>query len=121
MPFIKPTGETPMSRLTACVKFTAVMVIGLAALLTQSPPAAAFDRGDTDIFAILPAGATGPEGLVVAPNGDVYVATFGFNATGQVAGNGKVYVYNDNGRLLRTLTVSGSTVHLLGLGFHPTS
>ena len=110
-----------MSRVTACVKFTVLMVIGLATLLTQSLPAAAFDRGDTDIFAILPAGATGPEGLVVAPNGDVYVATFGFNSTGQVAGNGKVYVFNDNGQLLRTLTVTGSTVHLLGLNFHPTS
>jgi sugar lactone lactonase YvrE len=94
---------------------------GLAALLTLAMPAAAFDRGDTDIFAVLPAGATGPEGLVVAPNGDVYVATFGFNSSGMVSGNGFVYVYNKDGQLLRTLTVAGSTVHLLGLGFHPTS
>jgi len=33
--------------------------------------AKAFDRGDTDVFAILPDGASGPEGLAVGPDGNV--------------------------------------------------
>jgi SMP-30/Gluconolactonase/LRE-like region len=108
-----------MSRIIACIKITMLVCIGLAAVLTRTMPAAAFDRGDADILAILPAGATGPEGLVVAPNGEVYVATFGFNSSGPVTGAGKVYVYSEKGVLLRTLTVAGSTAHLLGLGIHP--
>jgi sugar lactone lactonase YvrE len=110
-----------MSRLTACLKITTLLCAGLAAFVTPSDPAAAFDRGNTDLFAVLPAGATGPEGIAVARNGDVYVATFGFNASGPVSGNGKIYVYNDDGHLLRTLNVMGSTSHLLGIDFHPTT
>ena len=59
----------------------------------------------------MPDGGTLPEGLAVAPNGDVYVATFD--------GSKKIFVFNDNGRLLRTLTVNASSGFLLGLGFHP--
>jgi sugar lactone lactonase YvrE len=109
-----------MSRLAACMRISTLICAGLAIVLTQTIPAAAFDRGNTELFAVLPAGATGPEGLTVAANGDVYVATFGFNASGPVSGPGKIYVYNDDGHLLRTLTVAGSG-HLLGLAFHPTS
>jgi sugar lactone lactonase YvrE len=109
-----------MSRLTACVKLTTLICAGFALLLTQTS-APAFDRNKAELFAVLPDGATGPEGLAVAPNGDVYVATFGFNTTGPVSGSGKIYVYDDTGHLLRTLTVSGSTSHLLGIGFHPTT
>ena len=110
-----------MRRPTARVKIATLICAGFATLLTATSPAAAFDRGTTQLFAVLPAGATGPEGLTVAPNGDVYVATFGFNTTGSASGPGKIYVYNDDGRLLRTLTVAGSTANLLGLAFHPTT
>src|SRR5262249_21226135 len=41
----------------------------------------------------------------------VYVATFD--------GSKKVVVYNDTGKLLRTLTVGASSGFNLGLGFHP--
>jgi sugar lactone lactonase YvrE len=47
------------------------------------------------------------------------VGTFGFTTTGPVAGPGKIYVFNDDGRRLRTLSVAGSTAQLLGLGFNP--
>jgi sugar lactone lactonase YvrE len=71
-------------------------------------------------FAVLPAGATGPEGLTVGPDGNVYVTTFGFSATGAATGNGQLYVFDDNdGRLLRQVNIQGSTAHLLGLAFHP--
>ncbi len=100
-----------MSRLTACLKITTLLCAGLAALLSRSDPAVAFDRNQAQLFAVLPDGATLPEGLVVAPNGDVYVATFD--------GSKKVVVFSDEGRLLRTLTLNTSSGFLLGLGFHP--
>jgi len=100
-----------MSRLSACVRTTALVFIGLAAVLSQPNSAAAFDRNKAQLFAVLPDGATLPEGLVVAPNGDVYVATFD--------GSKKICVFNDDGRLLRTLNVNASSGALLGLGFHP--
>jgi sugar lactone lactonase YvrE len=100
-----------MSRLTACLKITTLLCAGLAALLLQPDPAGAFDRNKAQLFAVLPDGATLPEGLVVAPNGDVYVATFD--------GSKKIVVFNDNGKLLRTLTVGASSGFLLGIAFHP--
>ena len=100
-----------MSRLTACVKIATLLCAGLTVFLCQSNSAAAFDRNIAQLFAVLPDGGTLPEGLAVAPNGDVYVATFD--------GSKKIFVFNDNGRLLRTLTVSASSGGLLGLGFHP--
>src|SRR5262249_55331811 len=69
------------------------------------------DRNIAQLFAVLPDGGTLPEGLAVAPNGDVYVATFD--------GSKKIFVFNENGGLLRTLNVSTSSGFLLGLGFHP--
>ncbi len=101
-----------MSRLTACMKAATLLCAGLAAFLSQPNSAAAFDRNKAQLFAVLPDGATLPEGLAVAPNGDVYVATFD--------GSKKIVVFNQNGRLLRTLTVSAaSSGGFLGLGFHP--
>lgn len=96
-------------------------VICASALISMAVPTAvrAWDRGNVDIFATLPAGATGPEGLTVAPDGKVYVTTFGFNAQGEQPGPGKLYVYNDNGNLLRQVNVANSTAHLLALAFHP--
>jgi DNA-binding beta-propeller fold protein YncE len=99
-----------MSRLTACVKATVLICAGLTGFLFQPDSAAAFDRNKAQLFAVLPDGGTHPEGLVVAPNGDVYVATFD--------GSKKIFVFNENGGLLRTLTVNSSGF-LLGLGFHP--
>src|SRR5262249_828345 len=99
-----------MSRFTACVKVTTLLCAGVAAFLSQPNSAAPFDRNTAQLFAVLADGATHPEGLAVAPNGDVYVATFD--------GSKKVLVYNDTGKLLRTLTVNSSGF-LLGLGFHP--
>ena len=100
-----------MSRLTACIKIATLLCAGLAVFLSQSNSAAAFDRNIAQLFAVLPDEGTRPEGLAVAPNGDVYVATFD--------GSKKIFVFNENGGLLRTLTVNASSGFLLGLGFHP--
>lgn len=77
------------------------------------------NRGAAELFAVLPDGASGPEGLTVGPDGNVYVATFGFNAAGAVSGVGQLYVFNHEGKLLRNVSVQGSSVHLLGIAFHP--
>src|SRR5690242_18612113 len=101
-----------MSRLTSCVKTAALLAAGLAVFLSQPNSAAAFDRGQAQLFAVLPAGSTLPEGLAVDPaNGDVYVATFDGSKT--------IVVYSETGTYLRTLHVNASSGFLLGLNFHP--
>lgn len=52
-------------------------------------PASAWDRGRTEIFAILPELPGGPvpsEGLTVGPDGTVYAPSFGINSHGAVPG-----------------------------------
>jgi sugar lactone lactonase YvrE len=87
----------------------------IACLLALPLQAAAWERGHVERFATLPAGAANPEGIAVDRHGDLYVT--GFNPTG--AGVGKVYVFNDDGRLKRVLEVSGASSALLGIAFHP--
>jgi sugar lactone lactonase YvrE len=77
------------------------------------------NRDAAELFAILPDGASGPEGLTVGADGSVYVATFGFNAAGPVTGLGQLYVFNREGKLLRNVSVQSSSPHLLGIAFHP--
>jgi sugar lactone lactonase YvrE len=77
------------------------------------------NRTAAELFAVLPDGSTGPEGLTVGPDGNIFVATFGFNQNGAVSGLGQVFEFNPEGRLLRQISVAGSSPHLLGLAFHP--
>jgi sugar lactone lactonase YvrE len=100
------------SRLTVCLKVATLLGAGLAAFLSQPNSAAAFDRNQAQLFGVLPAGSTLPEGLAVAPNGDVYVATFDGSKT--------IVVFNQNGKYLRTITVgAASGGGFLGIAFHP--
>ncbi len=96
--------------------------LALALAFARLAPAGArgWERERARVFAVLPAGATGPEGLEVDSSGRVYVATFGFDAGGAVSGPGQLYVYDDHGRLIRQVSIANSTSHLLGLRFDPT-
>ncbi len=95
----------------------------LLGLITAMPPADASDRGDVDVLAVLPDATPGHpssvEGLTVGPDGNIYVPTFGFNATGALTGNAVLYVIKPDGKLLRQVTIANSSPHVLGLRFNP--
>jgi sugar lactone lactonase YvrE len=103
------------------VKRIFLCAAALAGLLQLAMPgnALAWDRGKVEIFATLPAGSSGPEGLAVGPDGNVYVTTFGFNNKGEVPAPSQLFVYSPAGKLLRQVAIQGSSQHVLGLGFQP--
>ncbi len=97
--------------------------IGLAFGVWTAAPADAWDRGDVDVLAVLPDVTLGQpssvEGLTVGPDGNIYVPTFGFNATGALTGNAVLFVIRPDGKLVRQVTIANSSSHMLGLGFNP--
>jgi sugar lactone lactonase YvrE len=101
----------------------AAAAFGLALGVLTAASAPAWERGDADILAVLPDATPGNpssvEGLTVGPDGNIYVPTFGFNATGPLSGNAVLYVIRPNGTLLRQVTITGSSPHMLGLRFNP--
>jgi hypothetical protein len=112
------------SFLTRSSKIALLSVLALAWLLI-APAALAEDgasnnnRSAAELFAILPDGSTGPEGLAVGPDNNIYVASFGFNQNGGVTGLGQLFVFNPEGRLLRHVSIANSSPHPLGIAFHP--
>jgi sugar lactone lactonase YvrE len=91
----------------------------LVACLALVPlDAAAWDRGRVERFASLPEGSPNPEGITTDHNGDVYVSGFAPTA---LSGPGKLFVFDEDGDLLRALNVTASSPALLGLAFHPTN
>jgi sugar lactone lactonase YvrE len=95
----------------------------LLGLVTAAPSANAWDRSDADVLTVLPNTASGQpssvEGLTVGPDGNIYVPTFGFNATGALSGNATLYVLKPDGKVLRQVTIANSSPHMLGLRFNP--
>lgn len=96
-------------------RITAFLLLTLALVVI---PAHAWDRGQVTTLATLPFGAANPEGITVDARGNVYVTTFAVGATG---GNGQMFVFNPDGKLLRQVNVENSTPLLLDLAFHPRS
>jgi sugar lactone lactonase YvrE len=94
-------------------------VVAVLFVLSFALPAGAFRRTPAEIFNILPNGSGGPEGLTVGPDGNIYVASFGFNSQGSLTGLGQLFVIAPNGHLLRHVFIQNSSPHLLGLAFHP--
>src|SRR5689334_3665523 len=101
--------------------WSAVAVLGL---LTAAP-AVAWERGQVDTLTVLPNLKSGApssvEGLTVGPDGNIYVSSFGFNfnSPGGLSGNADLFVIKPDGKLLRQVTIQGSSPHMLGLAFHP--
>ncbi|MBV8492887.1 MAG: SMP-30/gluconolactonase/LRE family protein [Alphaproteobacteria bacterium] len=66
--------------------------------------------------------------MAVGPDGTVYSASFGFTSAGALGpskgvlgGNGVLFVFAPNGKLLRQFPVPGSSPHLIGMVFQQTS
>jgi len=105
----------------------------LAALLLigGTMPAGAWDRGDAEIFAVLPdlPGNTpvASEGLTVGPDGTVYTPSFGFNSKGPVSGPPHLFSFTPNGQLLHDVALVNPapmpqpSTGLLGLVFQASS
>ena len=89
----------------------------LTCLLLCPLNAAAWERGDVETFATLPAGNANPEGITADRHGNVYATTFAPTApAGQL---GRLFVFSPHGQFLRQVSIAGSSSALLGLGFHP--
>jgi sugar lactone lactonase YvrE len=94
------------------------LMVLFAAMACSAMPFTA-DQGQAETFAVLPEGSTGPEGLTVGPDGNVYATTFGFNKDGPTVEPGHLLVFNPDGTLIREVAVKGATPHLIGLAFNP--
>ena len=97
-----------------CLSLATLACVALSIAIFNSP-AAAWDRGAVQTFAVLPQGVPMVEGLTVGPDGNVYVATF--NPTG--SGQAQLLVFNPQGQLLKHHFIQGSSSAMLGLGFRP--
>jgi len=91
----------------------------LSLLISLLPlPAHAWTRSPATRFATLPPGEAHPEGITVDHDGNVYVTTFAAN---KASGPGTLFVFSPSGKLLRQVSVAGSSQLLLDLAFHPTT
>ena len=102
--------------MTPVLRMTMTALLAVACL---APPAQAWTRSPATTFATLPAGAAYPEGITVDLAGNVYVTTFAL--AGTPSGTGQLFVFDKSGRLLRQVSVAGSSTLLLDLAFHPTT
>src|SRR6516165_4564837 len=104
-------------RFMTILKFAAA-ALGLTLLATL--PANAWKRGPVNVLVTLPFATGSVEGLTVGPEGNIYVPTFGFNANGAIAGSATLFVISpNNGKIVRQMTIAGSSSMILGLRFNP--
>jgi sugar lactone lactonase YvrE len=106
-------------------------IVAALLLACSACPVGAWDRGDTEIFAVVPNlpgnVPVSVEGLTVGPDGAVYASTFGFNSKGEVAQPPHLFSFGPNGTLLRDVTLANTapapqpSPHLLGLVFQKVS
>jgi len=94
--------------------------LAFALVLTALIPltALAWDRGEVERFATLPAGNKNPEGITADRHGNIYVTTF--DVTRSEPG-GRMFVYDRHGELKRAVEIENSSQFLLDLAFHPKS
>jgi sugar lactone lactonase YvrE len=111
----------------------ALIGTSLAALLLigGTMPAAAWDRGDTEIFTVVPYlpgnVPVSIEGLTVGPDGTVYTPSFGFNSKGEVKQPPHLFSFRPDGSLLYDKALVNPapspqpSPHLLGLVYQSSS
>lgn len=78
--------------------------------LIISSAAFAWDRGETETFALLPHNSINPEALTADANGNIYASTFF---------GGEIHRFSSNGQLVKSITVNPSSGSLTDLAFHP--
>ncbi len=108
-------------------------VVAALLLISSIAQVLAWDRGDTEIFAVVPYlpgnVPVSIEGLTVGPDGTVYTPSFGFNSEGAVAGPPRLFSFKPDGALLydRPLVnpapspAPQPSPHLLGLVYQSSS
>lgn len=101
-----------------CLEITYVLLSTLSLICTPLP-LRAWQNSSAETFAVLPRGSSGPEGLTVGPDGNIYATTFGFDSRGPASTPGQLLVFNPDGKLLRHLNVTNASPHLIGLAFNP--
>jgi sugar lactone lactonase YvrE len=103
-----------------------VAALGLIFGVLAVAPANAWERGNVDVLAVLPAGSGSVEGLAVGPDdGNIYVPTFGFNTTGALSPPAILFVISPTGQILNKVNITTqspdppASAHMLGLAFNP--
>src|SRR6266487_7209703 len=97
------------------IQMSSLRLVGislLASLVLFPLQAAAWDRGEVERFATLPAGNANPEGITADKSGNIYVTTFA--PTAPAGTLGQLIVFDREGRLVRQVSVQGSSPALLG-------
>jgi sugar lactone lactonase YvrE len=90
-------------------------LLSLLAPLTAN----AWERGNVETFAALPAGEAHPEGIAVDSEGNVYVVTVAANKPKTTEGT--LLVFNPQGKHLRSVSIKGSSRLLLDVALHPST
>ncbi|HEY1431386.1 MAG TPA: SMP-30/gluconolactonase/LRE family protein [Stellaceae bacterium] len=108
-----------------------IAVVVLLLLTGRLMPAVAWDRGDTEVFAVVPYlpgnVPVSIEGLTVGPDGTVYTPSFGFNSEGAVNGPPHLFSFRPDGALLYDKALVNPapspqpSPHLLGLVYQSSS
>ena len=91
-------------------------VIATLTLVLFTIPAAAWERGHVETFAVLPPSTAHPEGITADRHGNIYVTTFDVT---KASGPGDLLIFGPHGRLIDHVSVAGSSNLLLDLAFHP--
>lgn len=89
----------------------------LLVLITAPVAISAWERGKVERFATLPPGEKHPEGIEVDREGNLYVVTTAVNKPDTATGT--LLVFDPRGKLLRQVSIAGSTKLLLDVRFHP--
>jgi hypothetical protein len=115
-----------LKRASIGVAFAAVLLLTGGIM-----PADAWERGDTEVFAVVPYlpgnVPVSIEGLTVGPDGTVYTPSFGFNSEGAVDGPPHLFSFRPDGALLYDKALVNPapspqpSPHLLGLAYQSSS